>query len=219
MPDIYNSKSNTPNLANAPEKTGASNNTPLPSKTSLLSHSFSAFHFMPESVRFETQAAGETIILLLRKHWITNLFWLIISFLLILLPLLFSPLFMRVTLPSFMTFSLIIFILLIWYLVTFSYVLVNFLLWYFTVSIVTNERIIDIDYVNILYKKFAETRIARIEDVTERTGGFVKSFFDYGDVYVQTAAKEAEFQFVEIPHPEKVVQIINDLMGKAEDEH
>ena len=96
-----------------------------------------------------------------------------------------------------------------------SYSLVEFLLWYFTVSIVTSERIIDIDFVNILQKKFAETRIDRIEDVTMRTGGFVRALLDAGDVFVQTAAKEAVFQFDAVPHPEKVVRTINKLMGKT----
>ena len=117
--------------------------------------------------------------------------------------------------PSQFSGSFVIIMIFIWYLATFSYILVNFLLWYFTVSIVTNERIVDIDFINILNKKFAETRIERIEDVTNKTGGFIKSIFGYGDVYVQTAAKEAMFQFDSVSHPEKIVHIINDLMSKT----
>ncbi|MBI4991017.1 PH domain-containing protein [Candidatus Gottesmanbacteria bacterium] len=109
------------------------------------------------------------------------------------------------------------FFILGWYLITFSYIFINFLLWYFTVSIVTNERIIDIDFINLLNKKFAETRINRIEDVTMRTGGFIRAFFDFGDVLVQTAAKEVQFEFLAVPHPEKVVRTVNELMGKTEE--
>lgn len=44
------------------------------------------------------------------------------------------------------------------------------------------------------------------------------SLFDYGDVVVQTAAKEAMFEFGSVPHPEEVVRIINELMVKEGDE-
>lgn len=180
---------------------------------------FSAYLFMPDGIRFETQEPGESIILLVRRHWITNLDWLTIGILLIILPLFLFP-FIVVSgiFPSGLHQSFFSFLILVWYLLTFSYILVNFLLWYFTVSIVTNERIIDIDFVNVLYKKFAETRIARIEDVTNKTGGFIRALFDFGDVIVQTAAKEAMFEFGSIPHPEEAVRIINELMVKEGEE-
>ena len=176
----------------------------------------SAYMFMPDDIRFETQAPGESIILLLRRHWITNFAWVGTGVLLIIMPIILIPaLAISGIVPPNLPGSFMGLTILVWYLMTFSYILVNFLLWYFTVSIVTNDRIVDIDFINILYKKFAETRIVRIEDVTNKTGGFIQALFDYGDVIVQTAAKEAMFQFESVAHPEKVVRIINELMGKT----
>ena len=103
-------------------------------------------------------------------------------------------------------------VVLVWYLFTFSYLLVSFLLWYFTVSIVTNERIIDIDFINILHKEFSATTLSKVEDVTMKTGGFIRALFDYGDVFIQTAGTNANFEFLAAPHPEKVVRIINDQL-------
>lgn len=193
---------------------------PLPNnKTSFLSQALSAFIFMPQNVKFETQEPGETIILLLRKHWITNVTWVLSSIILILIPVFLFP---WVTLsnimPNGLPGNILSFSALAWYLLTFSYILVNFLLWYFTVSVVTQERIVDVDFINLLNKKISETRIDRLEDVTMQTGGFIRSFFDYGDVFVQTAAKEAEFEFIAVPHPGEVVRIINQLMGRSEHE-
>lgn len=184
-----------------------------------LNHALSAFMYKPAGIHFETQEPGETIILLLRKHWITNLEWVIISIFLVVAPfLLFPILVIAGILPQQIPPVYLQFLFLSWYLITLSYLFGNFLLWYFTVSIVTGERIIDIDFINLLNKKFAETRIARVEDVTMRTGGFIRAIFDYGDVLVQTAAKEQEFQFFAVPHPEKVVRIINQLMETEEEE-
>lgn len=219
VPNIFVDKGKSP----APKPPFLGSIPPIQTKKSMLSklksypsQMFSSYLFMPDGIRFETQEPGETIILLLRKHWFTNLSWIISSALLILIPvLLFPSLLLSGLVPANVSPSLFTFFIFGWYLITFSFLFVNFLLWYFTVAIVTQERIIDIDFINLLSKKFAETRIDRVEDVTMHTGGFIRSLFRFGDVYVQTAAKEAMFQFQEVPNPEKVVTIINELMEKA----
>lgn len=209
MPDIFISPKKTAHLPKAP---------PSPPLVGL-SQALSAYMYMPQGMHFETQEEGETIVLFLRKHVITQIIWIVISILLLILPFfLFPSLVLSGIIPAQIPYPLTSFFILVWYLITFSYLLSHFLLWYFTVSIVTNERVIDIDFVNLLNKKFAETRIARVEDVTMRTGGFIKAIFDFGDVLVQTAAHEQEFQFYSVPKPDKVVRIMNQLMGKEEQE-
>ncbi len=209
MPDIFIS----PNTTARPAANSGISESGLPHISNSGSHALSAFLYKPKEIRFETQEDDEYIILLLRKHWITNFDWIAISLILLLIPLFLFP-FIRANsiLPVDLPVAIVIFVTLVWYLFTFSYLLVEFLLWYFTVSIVTNERIIDIDFVSILHKKFAATRISKIEDVTLRSGGFARAIFDYGDVIVQTAGTEAQFGFYGVPHPEQVVRIINSLM-------
>lgn len=215
MPDIFVFPS-SPTLKPKNLVNGQNEKSVNPQKRfNLHKQFFSAYLFMPDGIHFETQAPGESIILLLRRHWITNIAWLSIGLILIITPIfLFPTVVMSGIVPVNFPGSYFSLLILVWYLLTFSYILVNFLLWYFTVSIVTNERIVDIDFYNVLFKKFAETRISRIEDVTNRTGGFIRVVFDYGDVIVQTAAKEAMFEFGSVPHPEDVVRIINGLLVK-----
>lgn len=209
MPDIFVSSSNH-------RKKPDSSSSGKKSIFNLPRQFISSYLFMPDGVHFETQAPGEPIVLLLRRHWITNFLWVAVGILLIFMPLILFPVIVGLEIiPSYLMVKFFSLGILLWYLFSFSYILVNFLLWYFTVSIVTTERIIDIDFINILNKKFAETRIGRIEDVTNRKGGFIQSLFDFGDVIVQTAAKEAMFEFGTVPHPEQIVRIINELMGKA----
>jgi uncharacterized membrane protein YdbT with pleckstrin-like domain len=170
--------------------------------------------YKPEGIRFETQEENETIILFLRKHIVTNTAWILTTILLLILPLfLFPAVVVGGLLPSMITRSLIQLLILVWYLSTFTYFFVNFILWYFNIWIVTNERLIDIDFANLLNKKFAETRIDRLEDVTGRTKGVIGSLFGYGDILAQTAGTENNFQASSIPHPDQVVRVINDLMG------
>jgi len=178
---------------------------------------FSAYMFLPENIHFENQEPDETIILILRKHFITNLPWILIFIILIVIPLFLFPfiIFNNIIpqLPS-AFFSLIS---PVWYLFSVSYLLVNFILWYFTISIVTTERIVDIDFINLLHKKVAETRLTKVEDVTQRTGGFFEAFFDYGNVYVQTAGQEPVFLFQSVPKPQQIVRIINQLLEREEE--
>lgn len=211
MPDIFSTPS-TPSSSPVPVPTLD------PPHPGVMNQIMGTYSFMPEGVRFETQEPGETIILLLRAHWFTNLTWVILGFILILFPVFLFPLLVTANLlPAWVPPTFVSVLIWGWYLVTLSYVLVHFLLWYFTVSIVTNERIIDIDFINILNKKFSETRISKIEDVTERTGGFIRTVFNYGDVIVQTAGTEEAFQFLAVPRPVEVVHIINELMDRIDE--
>lgn len=219
MPDIFvsNTVEPAPSINPVDHKSNIDSKPGIKGSGFSLAKALSAFLFMPEDVRFETQTAGEVVLLLLRKHWITNMLWIISSVLLLIAPLFLYPLIVYSgLLPSDTPRSYITLVILVWYLATFSYTFVEFLLWYFTVSIITDERIVDIDFSNILNKKYSETRINRIEDVTMRTGGSIRALFDYGDVIVQTAAEQVQFVFEAVPHPERVVRLLNELMDKFE---
>jgi len=143
--------------------------------------------------------------------------WVAITFALIFAPPIIFPIFVsRQILPS-LPANFVSVVGIIWYLVTFGFVLVNFITWYFNVYIVTNERIIDVDFLNLLYKQLSSTRIARIQDVTYKLGGVIRSLFDFGDVFIQTAGTEPNFEFEAVPHPEAVVRKISELMEVGEE--
>lgn len=180
-------------------------------------HSLSAFMFLPDRVSFQNQEPDETIVLLLRKHWVTNISWLFTGFILLIIPLTFFPFLIINNLLASLTPPAIRLITLVWYLFTASFILVNFLLWYFTISIVTTERILDIDFINLLNKKLAETRLSKVVDVTQKSGGFLEAFFDFGNVIVQTAGAEQVFLFEKVPMPQQIVRIINQLLERQEE--
>ncbi len=215
MPDIFVSDKNkeTEHETEKPKSTAMASG-----KASVEPRggSLSSFISYPESVRFDTQEEQEQIILLLRKHWITNLGWVMIAILLLIIPVfLFPLLFTHGILPLIpANFSFIG--ILIWYLITFGFVLVNFISWYFNVYIVTNERIIDVDFLQLLYKQMASTRVSRVQDLTYKLGGVIQSIFDFGDVFIQTAGEEPNFDFNAVPHPEQVVRTISELTEKEE---
>ena len=173
--------------------------------------------YWPAGINFENQEQDKTIVLLLRKHFVTNLPWLFTSLILLLIPLTFFPFVVINNLIPQLPIAFFRLVSPVWYLFTGSYILVNFLMWYFTISIVTTERFLDIDFINLLNKKVAETRLSKVEDVTQRSGGFFEAFFDYGNVIIQTAGTEPVFLFQSVPKPQQVVRIINQLLEREEE--
>jgi hypothetical protein len=159
-------------------------------------------------VQFESQHEGEEVVLVVRKHLITQLNWIINSVFLLLLGIILST----VVFPQFMAPNLILVFFVFIIIFTFSYFWLNFLFWYFTVGIVTTERILDLDFLGILYKEFTATTIDQVSDITTKVGGFAGSVFNYGDVMVKTEGLEQNIEFDDIPMPSEVVEIINNLM-------
>jgi uncharacterized membrane protein YdbT with pleckstrin-like domain len=169
---------------------------------------------LPQKVKFETQEKEEKIVLLLRRHWITNAGWILTGILMI-----FAPAICRVVpLIAFLPDRFKIIVLVIWYLLVLAFIFENFLIWFFNVYIITDERIVDVDFYSLAYRRISDAQIERIQDITYRTGGFLKSVFDYGDIFIQTAGGKAELEFESVPKPDKVVRVLNQLIVQEQKE-
>ena len=172
-----------------------------------------SFCILPGKVRFETQEMKEKVVLLLRQHWLTQVGWLVTGLIMLWLPI---GLFW-IPVIDFMPSNYQFMSLVMWYLLVIAFVYEKFITWFFHVFIITDERIIDINFYNLLYKEVSEAKIDNIEDVTYRQGGVVRAMFDYGDVAMQTAGEKREFMIESVPSPSRVVKILNEL--KLEEEH
>ncbi|MBI3887890.1 PH domain-containing protein [Candidatus Microgenomates bacterium] len=178
---------------------------------------FSAFYAFPDNVRFQGEDDDENIILLMRAHPITNVKWIIIAFLLLIIPAMLFPLLGTAMLPIGGGGSGLAFVLL-WISAVFTYSFINFLYWYFNVYIITNERIIDIDWYSIIFHNTDATRISKIQEVSSFHSGVFASIFDYGHVRVQTAGEQQNFEFDNLPHPDLVSKKIQEIMELEEKE-
>ncbi|MCX8009293.1 MAG: hypothetical protein N3A54_06395 [Patescibacteria group bacterium] len=176
---------------------------------------FTAYAENPRGVTFETQHEGERVVIFMRPHFITNLPWIFAVILMVLAPFGIIPFMVTLSgLPPIPAKYYVVGVA-FWYLATFGYALMNFILWYYNLYIVTTERVIDIDFLQLLYKRFSEARLSNIEDVTFASGGFFAAIFNYGDVMIQTAGQTANFEFHYIPKPASVVRIIGRLVREA----
>lgn len=201
MPDIFVAK-------NEKVKSGA------PAKLKSTGKILAAFIHRPQNLHFETQEKKEKIVLLLRRHPITNLPWILLAILIFLIP----PFIVNFVSLGFIPDNYRFVCFLVWYLLTFAFVFEKFLIWFFNVYIITDERVIDIDFPSLLYRQIAETKIDKIQNVESRTGGYLRSLFDFGDVLVQAAEAIPQIVFEAVPNPERVAIILNDLMLEEEQE-
>jgi hypothetical protein len=173
-----------------------------------------AFVARPRDILFETQIEKEEIILLLRRHPITNLSWILIAILMSLAPFLlrFFPFF------EFMPARFQFIGILMWYLLVIAFVLEQFLGWYFNVYIITDERLVDVDFISLIYKEISDAAIDKIQDVSFKMGGILGTMFNYGTVYIQTAAERPKFEFEDVPDPALVSKVLEKLRMEEQQE-
>lgn len=162
------------------------------------------------SFTFSFQDPDEQIVLVLRAHPITQVGWMLKAIIFSLLPIVFSFFLNQVPLQI----SQLFFLIFLWYGFCLSYTLTKFYFWYFNLGVITNKKIVDIDCFNIMSTSSTATTIDNIEEVQKKTTGLLPTWFDYGNIFVQTAGEKPNIEFVDTPHPTQVVQVINNLIEK-----
>jgi hypothetical protein len=183
--------------------------------------SLGAFLVRPKRLRFETQEKREKSLLLLRRHVITNVPWLLLSLMWMVLPWLFWVMSVKTggePILSFVPVKFRVVGLSGWYLLVGGFILENFLSWYFNVYIVTDERIVDIDFYSLIYKEVSGAKIENIQDVTFTMGGVIRALFNFGTIYIQTAGEKREFDFEDVPRPQQVAKFLNEMYLEEERE-
>jgi len=183
-----------------------------------------SFAIKPKNASFDAQLKKEEIVLLLRRHPVTQLSKITLIAFGILFPLLLigSPLL------EFMKTSYKIATIFGWYLVLSGFALESFLTWYFRVFIITNRRVIDIDYYSMVHKDVTVAELIRIQDMSVVSTGVLASLADFGTLYLQTAGqnfnparfnndtdsvRSAGIEFEDIARPIEVKRIVSELIA------
>src|SRR4051812_23064610 len=126
---------------------------------------FPAFFDHPQNIHFAEQEDNETIELFLRRHFITNVPWILVSLILTILPFLviFADVMLNLGLTTNFPPRISTGLIIIWYMLITAYVIENFLFWYFNIYIVTNVNVVDINYNSLLSRSVIEIELKDIE--------------------------------------------------------
>lgn len=177
----------------------------------------------PPNIKFETQSDDEQVLLLMRRHPVTNLWWIALTAMLLGIPLFWGEFPLISNVSGMVQLALMVF----WYLGLAFFAIQNMLLWFYNVYIVTDERVIDVDFFGLLYKNVNATQIRKIEDVNYSQIGMLSSMFNYGTVVVETSAEQksadmsdetSAFTFDAVSNPDRVVKVVSELMEQEEKE-
>jgi hypothetical protein len=174
---------------------------------------FPAYLDKPTGMRFIQQNPDEVIELLLRKHPITNLPWIVFSIIALFLPALivFTDQALGLNIVTRIPQSLAIELLIMYDLLVLAYAIESFLFWYFNIYIVTNQHVVDVSFDSLLSRDVTEAQYDEIQTVTAEVKGIIREFFNFGLVNIETAGKHEVLNFIDVPQPDQVADKIRDI--------
>ena len=176
---------------------------------------FPAYIVRPENCQFEGQDPNEKILLLLRAHPITNVPWIFLALILSIFPFFLPKLlpFTGLNLNLIPVAFQLMFVIMNYLLVTII-AFEGFLNWYFNVTLITDGKIVDIDFAHLLYKAVNLAPLPKIEETDSVTAGILGTIFNFGNVKVQTAGENVAIEMKNVPFAASVADMILDLAGK-----
>lgn len=149
----------------------------------------------------------EELILKIRKHW----FLVFLDFAIIKLFAI-APFIIIFVFPSLITGVAqepVMIGLSAWFLLCIIAFATTWTNYYLDLWVVTNKRIVVLEQISLFHREETTMRMERIQDTTIEINGFFPSFFNYGDLTVNTAGEHTKnHTFEGIPNPEAVKAIV-----------
>ncbi len=173
---------------------------------------------MKSNMHFEGKKDNEEMLVFTRRHWIilirpifTAIIASVLPFLIIVVA---APLLIKYQLAPMFTLAWSLYIMILW-----AYLFHTLTMHSLDTWIVTTERVIDISQIGFFQRKVSELHLSSIEDISVHVNGVLQSYFDFGNLEIQTAGSSQRFLFEEIPDPIIVKDKIMNASIKHRDHH
>ena len=165
----------------------------------------------------------EKLVYFLRRHWIARLFLYLAFFVILVAPFV-TIWYLNTFQPGLLSPDQPMGIILvlggsIFFLFAWLFLFQNYMDYHLDIWVVTNRRILNTEQTGLFGRTVSELRLYRIQDVTATVHGMLHTFFDFGDVEIQTAGEKERFRFEEVPEPNIVAKAILDLSEIDRREH
>ena len=95
-------------------------------------------------------------------------------------------------------------LLVFWTILVFFYALNKYLLWLLNVYLITDKRVIIVNYKNLLNKKVSESALNKILNISFSVKGLWQILFKFGSIEIQTQGLNEALIFRNIVDPSKV---------------
>ena len=156
---------------------------------------------------------GETVVLKVHKHW-----WFIVVRAVVVAIILIIPLLAWVVLSHLgwvvvqVPGSVAVALAALWVLTGWVMFWQFWTLYYMDMWIVTDRRLIDIDYKGFFDRNIAMLRLDKVQDLTVEVSGVIGSLLKFGHIIVQTAGTQDEFVMDQVANPEALRDAIARLI-------
>lgn len=165
---------------------------------------------MPHQIETHLLKDNETIIMILRRHWIILVFKAFYICILIISSIVIMA--FQDAITSLIDVRLFWATLCLYWI---SFILFIFLSWVnheLDLFVVTNERVIGVDQTGALSRNVTECSLDRVQEVRSTVSGIFPTIFWYGEVHLTTASETSNMTIEYAPHPVDSVRKINTII-------
>ncbi len=155
----------------------------------------------------------EHVVLEIRKHWFvffSHGFFLAVSAIVPFVAYEVVSKYLNFTIPISGNISgLMTFLYALWLLVLWISFFIQWTNYYLDVWYITEKRIIDVEQKRMFHRSVSSLRFDRIQDISIDVSGIISTFFNIGDIRVQTAAESSsDFFMKNADSPDRVRNLI-----------
>lgn len=80
--------------------------------------------------------------------------------------------------------------------------------------IITNDNVTQITQVGLFHRRISEISMGNVEDVSVRQKGIFQTVFNFGQLHIETAGEQNNYDFVYCPNPGSYAKVIQDARLK-----
>lgn len=92
-------------------------------------------------------------------------------------------------------------------------VLYAYMLWYFSIYIVTDERLRQVNQKGLFKKTVIDLGLDKIQSISYERPGMMAGVLNYGTILIQTGV--GDLVISKIPHPEEIYNKLQNVVGRV----
>lgn len=161
----------------------------------------------------ENLAFNETIIIRTRKHLVSLLYQILFFGFLFAVPFIIASVASAIGVPIF-AYPAVNFLVVSFSIYYMMYLLIfvsEVISYYYDLLLVTKFSIIEIEQEGIFSRQVQQFHLEQIEDISSEITGFLPTFFNFGNLIIQTAGTKKQTVVKNIPNPSKVAAKIMEI--------
>jgi hypothetical protein len=159
---------------------------------------------------------GEEIVLKVHRHWLYIAIQVFVLAFLAVIPFIVTHFLVRFSIVDVgsLTVGTRLALWSLWLLILWALFWQFWTTYYMDVWIVTNRRIIDIDYLRLFDRNISIIHLDRVQDITTHVQGILQTLLKFGSVRIQSAGADREFVIDQISHPEALRDTISRVVSE-----